>query len=212
MNSQFTEIPKFPEEIENTPDIHSVTTISFGELLLDKVIRWDEVSNRKDEELTWNWIEFVYCPNNSETGKPDYDIRQTIYDRLCKKIERRYFNRELSVLPIWQWKREFIRTLGEIMPKYNKLYAIIDNINILQKENKYGKKRSIKSEFPQTLLNNNSDYASNGKDFEYEDVFDGDILEKIRNLNLKYKDVDVMVLDELEVLFCPFLAVNVNAY
>lgn len=212
---EFIPLPNFDEAIENRPDFHSVATISLGELLYDGVIDWNEEINSWDK-LTWNWKRFVLLSTKiDEKTKeeiPDYEKQQELYDRLCNKIEGRYFNREISLLPLGQWKREFIRTMGEIMPKYNKLYGIIDNINILQEKDKYGKRRNINSSFPQTLLNNNSDYASSGKDAEYEEIIDGNILDRIRTYNLEYKDIDVMILDDIEILFSPLLSVSVNGF
>lgn len=205
----FKEIPNFRNDIENKPDFHSIMNVSLGELIYDKIINWNEEKNNKIPDytkLTWNWKSCVYIKDN------DFNAQQELYDRLCNKIEGRYFNRDISITPVWQWKREFIRTMYEIMPKYNKLYAIIDNVNILQTENKYGKKRNIASSFPQTLLNNDSDYASSGVDKEYEDIIDGDIIKKIKEHNLDYKDVDVMILNEIEILFSPFISVSVNGY
>lgn len=221
-----TPLPNFDEEIKTKPDFHSVVSISFGELLEEGIIRWNEEPNKEHSEyprkITWNWKKYVYLPYIIEkdgAGKvvketPDYNKQQEIYDRLCEKIELRFFARDISNpigYSIWNWKRDFIRTLGEIMPKYNKLYAIIDDIDILQTKNKYGKRRDISSSFPQTLLNNHSDYASSGKDKEYEEIENGDILQKIKEANLDYNDIDVMILNDLEKCFSPLLAVNINS-
>ena len=205
--NKFEELPHFRNIIENKPDFHSVMNVKFGELIYDKIINWNEEKNEKIPDytkLTWNWKSCVYIKDNN------FNAQQELYDRLCNKIEGRYFDRDISLTPVWQWKREFIRTIYEIMPKYNKLYAIIDDVNILQTENKYGKKRSIASSFPQTLLNNESDYASSGVDKENEDIIDGDIIKKLKEHNFDYNDVDVMVLNDLEILFSPFISVSVN--
>jgi hypothetical protein len=47
---------------------------------------------------------------------------------------------------------------------------ISDSENYTENTDKYGKKRDVFSDFPQTQLGNNQDYASSGSDNEYEDI------------------------------------------
>ena len=129
-----------------------------------------------------------------------YDEEQR--DRINRKFVARYYDRELGVLPVWQFQREFVRLLNEIMPKYKMLYAEIDKgINILQESDEFGKSRDVGSDFPQTQLSGNSDYASRGTDREFETIRNGNSLEMLDRFARSYRDVDVMILDDLAQLF-----------
>ena len=129
-----------------------------------------------------------------------YDEEQR--DRINRKFVARYCDRELGALPVWQFQREFVRLLNEIMPKYKLLYAEIDKgINILQESDEYGKSRDVGSDFPQTQLSGNSDYASRGTDREFETIRNGNSLEMLDRFARSYRDVDVMILDDLAQLF-----------
>lgn len=81
----------------------------------------------------------------------------------------------------------------------------------MQASNEYGKSRDIFSEFPQTMLSGNSDYASTGNDRQYERVTEGDIMEKFAAME-HFRTVDQMLLDEVEPLFSCLFTVNVNSY
>lgn len=175
------------EGCEDTPDWHAVATIQLGELMECGFVDFDDPS--------WKW--------------DAYDDAQ--YARVCEKIANRYFYREIGVLPPGRWKREYLRKMNEIMPKYKPLYgALDDGADILQASDHYGKSRDVFSEFPATMLGDNQDYASNGRDREFEDVMQGDWIEKAKLIREEYNDVDVMILDELESLFSCLLTVNAN--
>lgn len=170
-------------------DFHAVETITLGEL------------------VDWGWIDWT-----DNTWRWDaYNDEQ--YNRLTKKIEARYWTREIGILPPGEWKRAFIRKMNEIAPKYNMLYKLIDDgINILQDNDTYHKERSVNSEYPQTRIGGNQDYASSGYDNEYETIIEGSPLDKIEKLQNTYQDVDVRILDEIEILFSSLLSMNINAY
>ena len=187
------DISTTPDHVEDyevfyKPDYHSVYTIQLCELIND------------------GWINF-----KSEDWDFDYyNLEQR--DRLWKKFERRYYYREIGILPPGRWKWELLRKLDEIMPKYKPLYKMLEEgQNILQHYGEYGKSRNIFSDFPQTMLGGNEDYASNGTDKEHEEIYLGDWidqLEKIKN----YDDIDVMILKELETMFSCMFTVNINGY
>ena len=121
--------------------------------------------------------------------------------------------RDIGVIPPGLWKREFLRKMNEIMPKYKPLYkALDDGANILQTGDQYGKSRDIFSEFPATMLGDNQDYASNGRDREYENVAQGDWVDKAMQIAERYTDIDVMILKEIEPLFSCLLTVSMNGY
>lgn len=176
-------VPAFNE------DFHAVVSITLGELIVDGWIDFD------DESWKWN----------------AYNDEQ--YKRMCKKIEGRFFTRELGILPASNWKRRYISFMNEIMPKYAILYSIVQDPDFdpLQNLNEYLKERNIFSEFPQTSLGGNQDYASNGNDREYQRVIEGDVLEKINQIR-NIDDVDVMILNDLEILFSNLITVNINYF
>ena len=172
-----------------TPEFHQSATVSFGELLTYGFINWADPS--------WHW--------------DAYDQEQ--YERVCNKINNRFFDRDISIVPPGAWKRQFLRKMNEIMPKYKLLYAKLeDGINIFQIEDNYYKGRDIISDFPQTMLSGtNQDYASMGTDTENERVIEGDVLNAVEKFKA-YDDVDVMILEDLDVLFSHLISFNVNGY
>lgn len=172
----------------NIPDFHAVFSIQLCEL------------------IEGGWIDF----DSPEWDFDAYDEEQR--NRLWLKFKRRFYYREIGITPPGQWKWELLRKLDEIMPKYKPIYELLENgQNILQHYGEYGKSRNIFSEFPQTQLGNNEDYASNGTDREYEEIYLGDWMEQIAKLK-NYDDVDVMILKELETMFSAMFTVNVNGY
>ena len=160
------------------------------------------------------WYEMgFYDPSNEEEwGWNKYNDDQ--YERVCDKFLNRYWYREVAVLPAFRWKQAYLELFNEIMPKYKLLYRLIDEgrLNILQDEDKYGKSRNIFSDFPATMLSGNSDYASTGTDKEFEEITDGNVLNKLRQFYKHYKDVDVMILDDCEVLFTCLLTSTVPMF
>ena len=154
------------------------------------------------------------------SGGLDFDLSEDEWDfyneeqrdRLWKKFKRRFYFREIGVLPPGRWKWELLRKLDEIMPKYKPLYEMIDNgQNILQHYGEYGKSRNVFSDFPQTLLGGNQDYASNATDRENEEIYLGDWMEQLANIE-NYNDIDVMILKELETMFSQMYTVSISGY
>lgn len=169
-----------------TPEFHSVVSISLGELITDKFLDWNDPS--------WHW--------------DAYD--ETQYKRLCAKIEAHYWDREISVLPPGAWKREFIRKLNEIMPKYKLAYqAVADGVSLMRVGDDYGKSRTIGSNFPATQLKPNQDYASDASDAEFENVHEGDYFGRIERLKA-YDDIDLQIINEMESMFSCLMTVNMN--
>lgn len=133
-------------------------------------------------------------------------------NRLWEKFKNRFYYREIGIIPYKRWKTELLRKLNEIMPKYKPAYkALEDGQSIFQTYGEYGKSRNIHSEFPQTLLGGNQDYASNGTDKQHEEIYTGNWMEQIAKLKA-YDDVDIMILNELETFFSVMFSVNLNGY
>lgn len=171
-----------------TPEWHSVNTIKLGEL------------------YNWGW----FNPDEEDWVWDYYTEEQ--YTRVCTKILARYSDREIGILPPGEWKRSYLRKLNEIMPKYKLLYAAADDLDILQTERTYTKDRTIYSDFPQTQLAGMQDYASTGTDHEAETLHEGDAMDRLIDAAERYRDIDVMILDELEVLFSSLVSVSINAW
>lgn len=133
-------------------------------------------------------------------------------DRHWKKFKRRFYFREIGLTNPGEWRWEVLRKLDEIMPKYKPLFKMLDEgQNILQHYGEYGKSRNVFSDFPQTLLGDNQDYASNATDRESESIYTGDWIDQMAKIKT-YDDIDIMILKELEPMFSQMYTVSVNGY
>lgn len=181
-------IPEY-EHADNRPDFHAVVTITLAEL-----------ADAGFFDLTREDWDF-----------PKYDEAQ--HSRLCRKITNHYWSREVALTPPGIWKREFLRKLDEVMPKYIQLYRYLAEYpSLFGASTEYYKGRNVSSDFPQTQLSGeNGDYASSGTDTEYERMSQMDVLEIAQRIR-SYDDVDLMVIDELETMFSCLFTVNVSAY
>lgn len=172
---------------ERTPDWHATVSIQLGELIEGGLFDWEN-----DPELMWD----------------AYSSEQ--YKRVCEKFVNRYFYREIGIIPYGQWKLAYVRRMNEIMPKYKPMYAALDEgVDILSESDEWGKRRSIFSDFPATMLGDNQDYASTGNDEQHESISRGSWFDIAKNIGY-YDDVDVMVLNELEPIFSSLLTVSIN--
>lgn len=149
--------------------------------------------------------------NDSELYWDSYDDEQ--YKRLCSKILERYMYREIGIVPVARWRQTYVRKMNEIMPKYKLMYSYAEKgINPMQTSSEYEKSRDIFSDFPATHLSGNSDYTSTGTDREFEKIYEGDVVEKMADFSKNYRDIDVMILDEIDVLFTCVLTSTVPVY
>lgn len=179
---------------ESRDDFHSVMTYTFGELLdVPGGVDWDNAA--------WSWRDIAYD--------------DTQYTRCCKKIENRFYDRELGVMPPSRWRRHFLRLIQEIMPTLRPLYALVSNNPdiILSDSDIWHKMRTVYSDFPATQLAENQDYASNATDNQYETIANGDFMDKVNRIrNGDYVDIDVLLLEHLETCFSPLWTININNY
>lgn len=168
----------------------AVYTIQLGELIENGVFDWS------NSELDWS--------------SAAYDTEQ--YQRVCAYFTERFYYREISMEPFKQWANFLKRKLVyELLPKYKPLYErVAEGINPLSSENEYYKNRSIESAYPETLLSENADYITDGKDEEFQRIKEGNYVDATENYMLKYKSVDEMLLDELEIMFISMYTTNVN--
>ena len=176
------------EQME-TDDFHSVQTITLGELLHDGIVVWDQ------PELKWD----------------AYDDQQ--FWRVTQKVEDHYWDRELGVLPVRSWMREYKRKMNEIMPKLKPAYAALESpdFNFLQNSDSYSKGRTVGSSFPATQLKPNQDYASGASDSENETVSEGNYYASVERLK-DYDDLDYVLVKHVDSLFSSIWTSNVNGW
>lgn len=178
------------DDVCNKPDYHAVNTIQLCELIEGDFF-----------DLTRSDWDFG----------PKYSAEQ--HAKLCSKITDHFYYREIALTPPGIWKHEFLRTMNEIMPKYMYLYKMLEEEpSLFNADSEYYKSRNIYSDFPQTQLNGeNGDYASSGNDLQFERIKQMNILDLVERLK-NYRDVDLMIIDEIEPLFSCLFTINVNAF
>ena len=169
---------------------HAVYTVYLGELVQSGVFDW------KRPELDWS--------------SAAIDAAQ--YERVCAYFLDRFKWREISMLPILKWFDYLKRKLVyELMPKYKPLYErVSDGINPLQDGNEYYKNRTINSSYPETLLSENADFITDGRDEEYQRIKESNVYDTLEGFQSRYKGVDELMLDELEDMFISLYTTNVN--
>lgn len=178
---------------ETAPDYHAVATITLGELLVPGGIDWTTPQ--------WSWRDDAY--------------NGTQYSRCCAKIENRYYDREIGVMPPGRWRRHLLRLIAEIMPVLKPLYELANgNPGIFMTDaDTWHKTRTVFSDFPATQLVTLQDYASNATDMEYETVTNGNYMDKVKAIRQgDYVDIDVVLLEHLDTCFSPLWTVNINNY
>ena len=170
---------------------NAVYTVQLGELVEQGVFDWSR------PELDWSVAKF--------------DDAQ--YERVCDYIVQRFMYREISIEPFLEWAVTLRRKLVfELMPKYKPLYErVYEGINPFAEKDEYYKNRTIQSAYPETLLSDNADYITDGKDEEFERLTEGRTAENIVYYAEMYKGVDEFMVDELESMFVSMYTANVNA-
>lgn len=169
---------------------NAVYTIQLGELIESGVFDWTRT------ELDWS--------------SAAYDDEQ--YSRVCEYFIQRFYYREISIEPFLQWANFLKRKLVyEIMPKYKPIYErVTEGINPISDGTEYYKNRTIQSAYPETLLSENADYITDGRDEEFQRIKEGNYVDNLENYAIKYKGVDELVLDELETMFISMYTANIN--
>ena len=177
-------------------DFHAVHTIMLGELIHDGLINFDDG--------TWDTQ-----PNGLAIAWYDEEQKR----RFWLKFQQFYFYREIGEIPYKRWKDNLLSKIALLMPKYKMLYEkIAEGVDPMQVYDDYGKSRNIYSDFPQTMLSGNSDYASTGNDNQYERMRNGDFVEKFNAIYHDFDDVDYALLRELDVHFYCVLTSNMNGF
>lgn len=194
MNS--SPIPPYEPGYDTFSDFHAVYTVSLGELIYDGLVRFDDGT----WDTTLNGTEIAW-----------YDEEQRT--RFWGKFGQHYFYREIGELPYKRWKGNLLSKIAMIAPKYKLLYeALANGIDPLQVYDEYGKSRNIYSDFPQTLLGGNQDYASTGNDAQFERIRQGDFVEKMNAIMYDYDDVDFAFVRNLDTHFQCVLTSNINGF
>ena len=170
---------------------YAVYTVQLGELIETGVFDWSR------PELDWS--------------SAKYDDAQ--YARICDYFVQRFMYREISIEPFLEWATMLRRKLVfELMPKYKPMYErVAEGIDPFAESDEYYKNRTIQSAYPETLLSNNADYITDGRDEEFERVKEGRTAENAVKFANLYKGVDEFLLDELETMFISLYTANVNA-
>ena len=180
----------FIDDYTGIPEWHSVYTICLGELMQTGVFDWSR------PELAW--------------ADAAYDADQ--YARVCAYFEKRFYWREISLLPVLQWMNMLqYRLVYELMPKYRPMYErLAQGFAPLGIEDEYYKRRTINSAYPETMLSGNSDYISDGTDEEWERIKEGATVDRYNAYVLEFQAIDKALLDECENLFTCMYTTNTN--
>lgn len=178
------------EEFTGREQFNAVYTVQLGELIEIGLFDWNS------ELLNWH----------------DYAYSEEVYTRVCDYFKERFYFREISIVPFLEWAKYLhFKICFELCPKYNPLYEHAKNgINPLSESNEYYKNRTIQSAYPETLLSENADYITDGKDEEFQRIKDGDFTEKSMDYYANYRTIDAAFCDELETLFISMYTLNVN--
>lgn len=149
----------------------------------DSYATWTDITITRDA-----YIETI--PDNTGAIIGDYPLFDPSYRvGLTKKIFEHYFMREIGLETIDMFTYAFKRKMNEIMPLYNKLYeseriafdplSTVDLTNTMESTgnqtssgqsesttiaNQKSGSRAIQSQFPQSMLASNADYATAGSD------------------------------------------------
>lgn len=134
------------------------------------------------------------------------------YKRVCDYFIERFKFREIGIEPFFEWATMLHRKLVyELMPKYRNLYKYLDEeFDPAQVSDRYHKRRTIGSDYPETLLSANADYISNGQDEESEDVERGNLQEAYNNYVTRYQAIDMNLLDDLESMFIGIYTASID--
>lgn len=172
------------------PRFTAVYTITLAELVEDGIFDWQK-----------DYLDWKSAAYNDEQ-----------YERLCAYFIERYRYREISIIPFKEWALALRRKMiYELMPKYRPLYErVAEGLNPLQNENEYYKNRTIDSSYPETLLSENADYITDGRDEEFQRIKENNLVDSMQNYAEFYRSVDEMLLDELESMFICMYTTNVN--
>ena len=179
------------DEFTSRNQWNAVYTVQLGELVDKGLFNWS------DDVLNWS--------------DAAYDEEQ--YSRVCAYFIERFYYREISIEPYLEWARILHYKIAyELMPKYKPLYERLkDGISPLADSNEYYKNRTIQSAYPETLLSENADYITDGKDEEFQRIKENNFTDASNNFYDNYRTIDKALLDELETMFVSMYTLNINS-
>lgn len=168
----------------------AVYTVTLGELIDKGVFDWSLD--------VLDWSEAAYSSDQ--------------YKRVCAYFIERFRFREIGIEPFYEWATMLHRKLVyELMPKYKNLYRYLDEeFDPAQVSDMYRKRRAIGSDYPETMLSGNSDYASNGQDEESEEIERGNLQDAYNAYVAGYQTIDEHLLNELESMFIGLYTVSID--
>lgn len=171
--------------------------------------RWDAVYTVTLGELIDKGV-FDWSLDILDWSAAAYSAEQ--YKRVCTYFIERFRFREISIEPFYEWATMLHRKLVyELMPKYRNLYKYLDEeFDPAQISDRYRKRRAIGSDYPETMLSGNSDYASSGQDEESEEIERGSLQDAYNAYVAGYQTIDEHLLDELESMFIGLYTASID--
>lgn len=171
--------------------------------------RWDAVYTVTLGELIEKGV-FDWSLSILDWSEAAYSTEQ--YKRVCAYFIERFRFREIGIEPFYEWASMLHRKLVyELMPKYRNLYKYLDEeFDPAQISDRYRKRRAIGSDYPETMLSGNSDYASSGQDEESEEIERGSLQDAYNAYVAGYQTIDEHLLDELESMFIGLYTVSID--
>lgn len=171
--------------------------------------RWDAVYTVTLGELIDKGV-FDWSLDILDWSAAAYSAEQ--YKRVCTYFIERFRFREIGIEPFYEWATMLHRKLVfELMPKYRNLYKYLDaDFDPAQISDRYKKRRAIGSDYPETMLSGNSDYASSGQDEESEEIERGSLQDAYNAYVAGYQTIDEHLLDELESMFIGLYTVSID--
>lgn len=171
--------------------------------------RWDAVYTVTLGELIDKGV-FDWSLDILDWSEVAYSAEQ--YKRVCAYFIERFRFREIGIEPFYEWATMLHRKLVyELMPKYRNLYKYLDDeFDPAQVSDRYKKRRAIGSDYPETMLSGNSDYASSGQDEESEEIERGSLQDAYNAYVAGYQTIDEHLLDELESMFIGLYTASID--
>ena len=176
----------FDAWVGDTPEVfYPETSVQFGELI----------------EAGYDWGKTAY---QSYSMAPE--TLAWLRPRLNRKIEQRFYYRDIGLTPVARFENSFISILEEALDAEGPIYDQVKNgLDILDLGISESKQIDVDSEFPQALLQTpQKDYASNATQSSTRKGGEGPQLEAMLNYQKNYTESDARILKKLEICFSSF--------
>ena len=175
--------------LNSTPQVRGHDGIALGYLL----------------ETGWQWGYEAFTPYTMKRETLDW-----LRPRLVKKINNRFYFRDLGIAPVGKWQRIFLTRLVEKLDELGPLYdQLKDGLDILDKGKDQEKIIDVYSDFPQArLLMEQEDYASNSRELAKESTGEKAQLDAMLQYQQQYTELDQQVIEHLESCFSSFVSTS----